>query len=338
MKKNKTKDDKRYVLGFDGGGTKSIAVIADEDGQVSGVGISGVTNFQGVGVVSAGAEIKKAIQQAIKQAGIEASQISTAAYGIAGADRDEDFDIVAGYMLPHNPAGRVMLVNDTTIALRAGTTDGTGVAVICGTGSNCIGFNKNLEQAKVGGYGNLSGDAGGGESLVFRAIVACMMAKDGRGKPTMLDKTLCEALNIREIEDVIAFTYADDYNPPDFSKFAPVVFDCARKGDKVTIKLMEKMGKELAFSANTACRRLFKKDEKFQLVLGGSLLQSAKPGILAETIKTEVGKKFPNVRIVKLKVEPVLGAVFYALDLLHGKAGQKRMSAVKKSYPEFAVR
>jgi len=337
MPKNNTAKD-RYVLGFDGGGTKSIAVISKEDGEVVGVGKSGVTNFQGAGTVAAGIEIKRAINQAIKQSGIKRSQISTAAYGIAGADRDEDFDIVAGYMLPHNPAGRIMLVNDTTIALRAGTTDGVGVAVICGTGSNCIGFNNELKQAKVGGYGELSGDAGGGESLVTRAFVACMMAKDGRGPKTMLDQKLCEALEIKQIEDVIAFTYADSYNPPNFSELAPVVCKCAQKGDKVAIKVLRTMGKELAFSGLTACKRLFKKDDKFPLVLGGSLLQAAKPGIMADTIKEQIGKKYPNSRVIKLKVEPVLGAVFYALDLYHGKAGRNRMAKVKRTYPDFAVR
>lgn len=334
----KSAPGKRYVLGFDGGGTKSICVIADEEGCVLGMGMSGGTNFQGVGVVAAGIEVKKAISKAVKVAGINPSSIVTAAYGVAGADRDDDFDTVASYILPHNPAGRIMLVNDTTIALRAGTSDGIGVALVSGTGSNCIGFNLDYQQAKVGGLGHLTGDVGYGEDLVNRAIVASMRSLDGRGPRTTLHEHFCRELELEHLEDIIVFGYADSFQPLDLGRLTPIVFDCAARGDKVAVRLLNQVGKVLAKNAVTACRCLFKPDDRFPVVLGGSILQKSKPPILVEAIKEGVAKRFPNARVVRLGVEPVLGAVFYALDLLHQKAGRKRMASVKKTYPSFSAR
>ncbi len=321
-----------YVLGFDGGGTKSICVIAQADGTVVGVGDSGATNFQGVGVGAAGQEVEKAIVQALKQAGISADQVATGAYGVSGADREADFDTVSEYVLPHNPAGHWLLANDTTIALRAGTSDGVGVALICGTGSNCIGFNAEGKQAKVGGLGRFTGDSGSGEDLVERAIIAAMRAYDGRGPQTMLYDRLCRALGLTDLVDIIAFFYLDDYRPVEIGAFAPLVFECAAAGDRVAQGILKSVGKELTLNTLTACRRLFKKDDVIPVVLGGSILQKSKPAVYEEMIRAGLARRYPNAKVVKLKDDPVLGAVFFALDMLHGKAGVRRMATVRRSY------
>ena len=82
----------------------------------------------------------------------------------------------------------------------------------------------------------------------------------------------------------------------------------------------------------------YKKDDKIQVVLGGSILQKAKPPVMADLIKDKVQSRFPNAKVIKLKIEPVLGAVFLALDLMFETAGRTRMAQVKKSYQPFAVR
>ncbi len=334
--KRKAKSQRKgdFVLGVDGGGTKTICAVADPDGNIVGVGHSGPTNFQAVGIVAAGLEAQKAIDSAIKAAGITHEQISYAAYGVAGADREEDFDIVVDYFRPNNPAGMWLLCNDTTIALRAGTNDGIGLAMICGSGSNCIGFNNEGNQAKVGGFGNFSGDIGYGENLVEQALTECTKSKDGRGPKTMMYDEFCKALGVKSLEDIIQFWYPDSYKPPVLKTYAPLVFKCAKAGDKVAVKLLTRIADELGSNAVTALRRLFKKDDKVKVVFGGSILQHSDPPIYAERIKAKVLKHYPNATIVRLKDEPVVGAVLFALDLMHGKAGRTRQANVKRSYKE----
>ena len=337
-KKQDASAGSRYVLGFDGGGTKSICVVAREDGEVVGVGASGISNFQGVGVVHAGQQVKEAVDKALAMAGITAKDVVTAAYGVAGADREADFDIVASYVEPNNPADWMLLSNDTTIALRAGTVDGVGLALICGTGANCIGFNGCGVLAKVGGLGRFSGDPGGGEDIVERAIIAGLSGEDGRGPKTLLYRRLAEALGVEALEDLIAFFYPDDYHPVELGKLAPVVFATAAEGDIVARRLLENVGDQLGKNAVAAARRLFKKQESFPIVLGGSILQKSKPPILVERLTLQVSKHFPNASIVRLTHEPVMGAVFFALDLMHGRAGKQRMARVIRSYKPLAVR
>jgi len=322
-----------FALGMDGGGSKTICAISDTDGNVVGVGHAGSTNFQAVGKYCAAEEARKAIDAAAKAAGISHDQIVSAAYGIAGADREADFDTVVDYISPVNPAGMWLLCNDTTIALRAGTNDGIGLALICGSGSNCIGFNSEGKVHKVGGYGHFSGDVGYGEDLVTRALVEVTRYMDGRGPKTTMKEEFCKALQVENVEDIIERWFPDTFNPLELKRFAPVVFDCAKNGDRVAIRLLEKLGDQLAFNAVTALKHLFSnRDEKVAVVLGGSILQHSDPPIYAERIKAAVLKIYPNAHIVRLKQEPVTGALLFALDLMHGKAGKTRAANVHRSY------
>ena len=329
----KIDSEAEFALGLDGGGSKTICAISDADGNVIGVGHAGSTNFQAVGKYSAGEEARRAIDSAVKAAGISHDQIVSAAYGVAGADREADFDTVVEYISPINPAGMWLLCNDTTIALRAGTNDGIGLALICGSGSNCIGFNSEGKVHKVGGYGHFSGDVGYGEDLVTRALVEVTRCMDGRGPKTMMNEEFCKALGVEHVEDIIEHWFPDTYNPLELKRFAPVVFDCAKNGDRVAIRLLEKLGDQLALNAVTALKNLFPdRNEKVPVVLGGSILQHSDPPIYAERIKKAVLKLYPNAEIVQLKQEPVTGALLFALDLMHGKAGKKRAAAVHRSY------
>ncbi len=323
---------KQHVLGIDAGGTKTMALVARRDGEVLGMGLAGPGNFQVIGKEQAGEEIGKAITQALTAAKVSAEDISDAAYGVSGADREEDFDTVADYVMPQNPADDALIANDTTIALRAGTTDGVGVALIAGTGSNCIGFNADGKQAKVGGLGELSGDCGSGQDLVEQAIASCFRMADGRGPNTLLYDLFCDAFGLDDIEDLIARWYPDEFDPPVLGSYAPLLFKAAGLGDKEALRILTRNGKELGRNAVICARRLFKKDDAFEVVLGGSILQKPNPPVMPEAIAQALAKSFPKAQMVRLKEEPVLGALYYALDMAHGKAGKTRMARARKTF------
>ena len=101
-------------------------------------------------------------------------------------------------------------------------------------------------------------------------------------------------------------------------------------GDKVALKILKDAASHQAHTALTACKRLYKKNDSFSLVFGGTVFQKAKPAIQIETISERVKKRYPNVKIVTLRDEPVLGALWFALDLLHdGEAPKKTVASFK---------
>ena len=84
-----------------------------------------------------------------------------------------------------------LVVNDIELIMAGGTPDGWGVALISGTGSNCLGRARDGSIARVGGWGALMGDEGSGYALGARALRVAGQAFDGRAEaPALLDAAL----------------------------------------------------------------------------------------------------------------------------------------------------
>ena len=316
---------RELVLGVDGGGTKTLCVVADRSGEVLGVGKSYGSNFQSVGVRTAKLEISRAIEAALDAAKASPDDVVFAAYGLSGADRDEDFETFHQILDEVSPTSDYLLVNDTTIALRAGTPDGVGVAQVAGTGSNTIGFDAAGNQWKVGGLGELSGDYGSASYLAKRMVVAAFEAVDGRGPKTMLVDMICKKLGLKKLEDIITFFYFDDFRPIRIDELAPLLFKAANAGDRVAQRILRQTGKRMGYEIVVCLRHLFKRDEAVRVVLGGSVLQKGESPILVDALTERVLKSFPNAEIIRLKHPPVLGAVLFALDEIYGRPTPKKI-------------
>lgn len=125
----------RYVLGVDGGNTKTIALIAAEDGSLLGIGHSACTDIYNVGPEKALEGLELAISSALAQASITPEQLTTGVFSQAGADWPEDYEFLHNEFTKRCWGQKIDVYNDAIGALRAGSPDGTGVSVVCGTGS-----------------------------------------------------------------------------------------------------------------------------------------------------------------------------------------------------------
>src|SRR4029078_7591036 len=122
-------------LGVDAGATKTTTCVCDAQGTVRALATGGSGAGEGIGAQSAAAGITACVEQALRQAGAAASDLTGSAFGVAGLDWPEDTATVAEMLaplgLPHAP----VLVNDAFAALRAGVDDNTGCVSGGGTGS-----------------------------------------------------------------------------------------------------------------------------------------------------------------------------------------------------------
>jgi N-acetylglucosamine kinase-like BadF-type ATPase len=89
-------------------------------------------------VVLARNNIQTAVLQALIQAEVKKGDIAYAVFGLAGADREPDFQILRP-MIAKLGFESYDIVCDTVIGLRAGTKQSDGVVVICGSGTNSFG-------------------------------------------------------------------------------------------------------------------------------------------------------------------------------------------------------
>ena len=126
--------DARFLLGVDGGATKTLAAVLDLDTGALHLGHSGPSNEDAVGAEAAVEALLDAADQAIRRAGIDAGALAGAVLAVAGTDTAS----IVSQVQSARPLGWV-LVNDVVGAWATATGAGPGVAVISGTGSNVFG-------------------------------------------------------------------------------------------------------------------------------------------------------------------------------------------------------
>ncbi len=308
----------KHVLAVDGGNSKTLAVVADEGGNVLSLRRGGGSNYQTLGVKQSSLVLSRTVKEALQGAGLKS--VHAACYGLSGADRGKDFAVFRKIIRGFDPAKRSVLVNDTLLALRAGTDDGVGVALIGGAGSNCIGMNRRGRIKKAWGLGPLTGDQANAGALALDAVVAAMKGIDGRGPRTALEPKLRRALGVRALEDVIEFEFRDRSRDFDFGALAPLVFEAANEGDREALRILREHGEAAGEAALAVLRGLFSPRQSVRLVLGGSVLQKGGNPALVKAVFKKVARQFPRVRMTVLADPPVLGAVLRAMDEARIKA------------------
>ncbi|WP_424767004.1 N-acetylglucosamine kinase [Paenibacillus sp. sgz302251] len=298
-------------LGIDAGGTKTHALLVDETGSVLGRGLGGNGCHQ-TAHGEAKNSINNACEQALQEAGVTKEQVTFAYFGLSGADREPDYAILRP-MIASLAFERHAIACDTMIGMRAGTNKSYGAVIISGTGFNAAARNPQGDELQYGGFGYLFGDGqGSGSDLAIHAFRSAIRASEGREQPTLLTELVPQRLGYKTIQAM--YDDALDNGKYPSSELSKVMFEAAAQGDKVAIRILQEAGKEHGNAVNALIRRLGMEQESFDVVLTGSVLSRGSSPHMVEAIQEEVGAAAPYARIVKLSVDPVVGAVMSAMD------------------------
>jgi N-acetylglucosamine kinase-like BadF-type ATPase len=311
-----------YILGVDGGGTKTTALIADIKGNHMAESKSGPSNYKSVGVKSAKENINNAVISVIENLGLRNKHkliFKSTCFGLAGNDSNEDTkiykeiifnDVIEKYL----DRNKIIICNDTRIGLAAGSDSKNGVMIICGTGSNCFGINEQGKETKVNGWDYILGDEGSGYEIGIKALRALMRAYDGRGSATILSKTILEDLNIKNISELIRWAYRNSFSKDKISAIAKTVCRTAEMGDKISIKILEEEAAEAINSVTVVVNKLNLADKNFDLIFVGNVFECEKyfKSVLMKKLKGE----FPKINFKPLTKKPVGGAIKLALENL----------------------
>lgn len=297
-----------YYLGVDGGGSKTLAVVCDESGHIVGRAVSGCGNHQ-LGVELAQRNIRAAVDEALQQAGIEKEQVVRSVFGLAGADREADFRILRP-MIAELDMGDHEIVCDTVIGLRAGTKQAHGVVVICGSGTNCYGINRQGEELQVGGFGYAFGDFGGGSDLAVEVFRSVIRAWEGRERSTLLSEPALRMLAMASEEEM--FHHYLDHERRIPRDLAKLLFEVAEQ-DETAQSILAKQGRELGKAAGAVIRKLRMEDDQFDLVMAGSILTRGDSRYILPHLDAQIRELAQGCEPTILALEPVAGALFMAL-------------------------
>ncbi len=275
-------------MGVDGGGTKTHIALMNHAGKVKCEGFAGPSNPLRVGVETAVDNILKAINEACDQGGASRGDIVAATLGLAGVRRSDLRQRVRESFVKRIGVKNVLVVTDAEIALYATTLGKSGLVVIAGTGSVCLGKNDDGKIAISGGWGPLAGDEGGGVGIAREALHAVAKASDGRGKPTELSERASEYFRASGPENLIVAIYSPQVDNTRIAGFARLVVESAIDGDKIAVEILRDAGRELGVAACAVITKLKLQDDKVPIGCVGSIF---KAGEILTTPMLEIIRK-----------------------------------------------
>jgi N-acetylglucosamine kinase-like BadF-type ATPase len=304
-----------HVLGIDAGGTKTVCYLADGEGRVLSEARGGGANLQADGELAVEKVLHLVMDQAVDA---QPGAVEAICLGMAGADREQDGSVVRAIMRRIGAGARFVLVNDALIALVAGLREAPGVVIICGTGSIAYGRNARNQAARAGGWGHVLGDEGSGYWIGRQALRAVARAADGRGPATALTPRLLTHFTVAHASDLVAEIYERQVRHQTLARLARVVQQARDEGDEVATQILELAAHELVGAARSVVERLRMREEPFQFVLAGGVFAGVP--WLGEELRRRLPGIAPRAQVMRLEVEPALGAVRLALAEARGGA------------------
>jgi N-acetylglucosamine kinase-like BadF-type ATPase len=292
----------KYIIGIDGGGTKTLGVLFDLNGKEIKRVEFGFSNFS-IDENIAKSNIEQTIEELTKDLNQEKELFIQ--MGIAGYSKiKKSTEFVK--MLEKKFNAVVDLDSDAMIALYSVKQDKdvNVIMVIGGTGSVLMMSDGNKANM-VGGFGHLLGDEGSAYHLAITALKKIIEEKESNQKITPLSEKILEEINIFDYQDIKSFVY--NRNKSEIAKLSKFIAACADNQDEDAIHLMKQEGKHLANQTINAYHRLLKKEKMIIALRGGFLLNAP---YVKETLIEELNKSLKDFIIDMNPIEPVIGAYY----------------------------
>ncbi|HVZ76934.1 MAG TPA: BadF/BadG/BcrA/BcrD ATPase family protein [Gemmatimonadaceae bacterium] len=303
------------VIGIDGGGTKTTALVADDQGQQLAE-VQGPASAVRPGHVAASADaIAAVVRDALAAAGMGEEKPRALCVGVAGVGREHMRQELEQALAERALADELVVSPDYTVALDDAFGDGAGVLLIAGTGSVAFGRAPAGTHARCGGWGPVFGDEGSGARIGRRALSIVAAAADGREPETALTGAILTATQVNETTDLI--DWAASATPAAFAALAPVVMTAADTGDLRANSLLSMAVEDLALHVRSLARQLVA-DERAAVpvaVSGGVLRRGSS---LRKRLEHRLKSAVPGAVVNAGEVVPARGAMRTALRMLAG--------------------
>jgi N-acetylglucosamine kinase-like BadF-type ATPase len=294
------------AIGIDAGGTKTLAVLVDAEGNELARAVAGGANPWDVGPEAA----EQAIATVIKPL-LAGGSVRAVCLGSAGVDRDADRAAAEAELRAVVPADIAIAVrNDAAAALTLVGPTRPAMIVIAGTGSISYGEAADGSVVRVGGHGAIIGDAGSGSAFGLGAIRHTANALDGCDLRGLLAEAVIEKLQLRRALDIVERIQRPELDVPLVASLAPLVEQAYQGGDPAARHLVELEGNALAVNAKRVARTIRTK-EPLPVLLVGTIF-SAFPEIRD---RVKAGLRQTGAMSIVEKTECVMGAAQVALDL-----------------------
>lgn len=296
--------DARFVMGIDGGATKTLAAVLDLESKALHLGHAGPSNEDAVGAQRAVQALMEAADQAIGRAGISREDLSAAVLAVAGTDTSAVTRHVRNAC-----NDQWIVVNDVVAAWAAATGAQPGIGAISGTGSNVFGMGPAGRVWRAGGWGHLLGDEGSGYWLGIESIKAALHDREASGPDTALSAAACAFFGRGSVEEVAALVYSKPLTKGEIAAFATEAAKLAARGDAVARELYGNGARELAGQILVVIRQTGLTGS-FPVGLIGSVFKAGP--VFVQPLTEAVQEFMPGARVSVVEMAPAGGSLLLA--------------------------
>jgi N-acetylmuramic acid 6-phosphate etherase len=297
-----------FFLGIEGGGTRTVALLADATGRLVKRVEAGPANLR----LLTDTRLRRHFLSLAKYF----PRPTALGIGLAGMRTEADRKRILAAAAKVWPRVPCTATNDLETALAAaGGQTLPRVLVLSGTGSCCYGKTPAGKTAKVGGWGHLLGDGGSGYDIALSALRAVIAQGDLDGEQPELGRRFLRTLQLNEPAAFI--TWAQTADKAAIAALAREVFAAAEERDAIARDILAAAAESLAAAAIACARQLANPRSRVEFILAGSILLK-QPGF-AKAVATRIKKAFPQASVLPLARESAWGAVELVVQSLESK-------------------
>ncbi|MGD1007203.1 MAG: BadF/BadG/BcrA/BcrD ATPase family protein [Ignavibacteriaceae bacterium] len=306
-----------YIIGIDGGGTKTNCIVTDLEGKILYECSSGASNFLVQEMEKVSETIFGLIEKCKNHLNFSYPNIKIILLGTSGAGRKNDSKRLEKVFTEYSTHRGVTfncfkVESDAVIALEGAFPGKPGCILIAGTGSILFCKDNQGRTHRVGGFGKLLGDEGGGYSIGKKGLKVISKELDGRSDISIILKLSAKKFGINSPEKLIEEVYI---NKMEISAVAPIVLKAAEQGDKESLKIIDEESEELVLHILAMIKKVGK--PALNVALVGGLINH--DNIYSRTLRKKMILEIPGVNIKEPEYTPAMGAILMAKKILSSK-------------------
>lgn len=294
-------DSTDFVVGWDGGGTKTTVVCVTPQGDELARRTFGALNING----ATEREVVARVAQAIAFVREVPGHCLGMVIATAGTSNPVAKHLMAQAIRDAGYTGEYSMHGDQEAALY-GAVEGVGAVLVAGTGSICFGRNSAGETARCGGYGYLVDDGGSGYAIGRDILSAVLRAHDGRHAPTKLTALVFAQEKWRDIGTIMHTLYSGDTDKSQVASLAPLLLQAA--DDAAAKRIAHQAADELRQLCRAVLQTLHM--PAAQVALTGSILTHYEM-IRVEVIRSLL-QEYPDLQFVSPLHDAAYGAAYMA--------------------------
>ncbi|WP_254660123.1 N-acetylglucosamine kinase [Lysinibacillus xylanilyticus] len=332
MKRKEQRD--MYVLAIDGGGTKTSAVICDEQGNIYAKVVTTRSNPTAMGIQYFKLTIHDILQNLQQQNPQVFATIDSCFAGMAGVKELQAEEVVESIVRQYVPnTAHVIVDNDALIALYAGTLGQAGIVQIAGTGAITMGYDREQHFHRVGGWGYLFDDEGSGYDLGIQGLKAIFQSYDGRGAPTALTDVVLRYFSVKNVPQLIECIYGEEHPRTVIAPLSKYVFDMAEKGDQIAIQIIEDACKKHYVAIKACYSQMTWEKGNVPVVLVGGIFNN-EAFITPKLQQLAKADELP-MQFMTPVLQPIGGAVIAAFKQVDVQLASEFVEDFKRNYERW---